>query len=174
MNNVHVTQHAADRAVQHFRVPKLTADEWVRTNVRKATFIANITNDDGKPCRLFAFQRAAFVLAADVDTVITIYPQNYAVTEIQRKVAAIIKRELAAAERKERATEREIRVEKAKLGVEAANCRLRMEVTPSKAVIRTNTARLTKIDEKMAELDSKLFAAKREKTSIAKSIVAYV
>lgn len=173
MTKASVSQHAIDRAVEHFRVSKAEASEWIRTNLSKATFVANIVAEDGKASRLFGFQRIAFVLAENADFVITLYPQNYAVTPMQRKIHALVQAELKRAIRRERAAERTVRVEKAKLAVEIAQCKLRMEMTPSQAVIRKNGEVLTQIDAKMAELDRRLFDVKRETTAVAKSAVMF-
>jgi ribosomal protein S8 len=172
--NITVMQHAIDRAVERLRVPKQTAREWIVSNLRKAAFIANIIGEDGRPSRLYAFQRVAFVLADKEDAVLTVYQHHHAVTSIQRKIGALLKRELAAAERKERAVERMVRVEKARLAVEIAQCRYKMELTPSKTVVARNNAMLTQIDAKIAELDGSLLAAKRDKSAIARSLVMYV
>lgn len=174
IGKVTVSNHANDRATEHFRISRDKAAAWVIDNVRKATFISDITSDEGKPCRLYGFQRIAYVLDAAADHVITLYPQNYAVTSVQRKVNAIVRRELEKAERKERAVERHTRVEKAKLAVEIAQCKLRMEITPSKAVVARNNVILAQINAKVADLDTALQAARREKTSYAKSLLMYV
>lgn len=174
VTTVGVSQHATDKAVERFRVNKADAAEWIRSNFKKAQFVANITGDDGKPCRLYAFQRIAFVVASDADFVITVYSQHTATEGITVKIRSMLKRELSAAERAERTEERRVRVEKAKLAVEIAQCRLKMEITPSKSVIRTNTARIAQIDAELAKLDAELLAAKRSKTSVAKSVAAYM
>lgn len=169
-----VSKHAIDRAVQHFRVDRRVAEDWVRSQFRKATYISDIISDDGKPTRLFAFNRIAFAVADAADFIMTIYPQHHAVTEISQKVRKVIERELRNAERKERSVARRVSVAKAKLAVERAECEYRMTVTPSQAVIAANTARIAQIDEEIAELDRELDEAKRAKSSVAKSLVAYV
>lgn len=174
MSKVIVSAHACDEAVKTFRVPRTTADEWIRHKLRQARFIANIISKEGKPSRLFGYQRIAFILADTEEYVITVYDQNSPDNRLHSKVEAFVLRALKAAERKERAMERRVRIEKARLAVEIAQCRYKMEVTPSAAVVRTNTARIAQFDAKMAELDRELFEAKREKSSLAKSIVAYL
>lgn len=169
-----VSQHAIDEAIRDFRLDRRIAEEWIRSNVKKALFIANIVGDDGKPSRLFAYQRAAFILADTEDYVITVYRREHANTDLYRRVQTLVGRELSRYERKERATERRVRVEKARLEIEKAECRWRMEMTPSAKVISANTRRIAQIDEKIARLDAELMAARKEKSAIAKSVVMFV
>lgn len=171
---INVSQHAIDESIRDFRVPKLTAEDWVRSNLRKSTFISDIVGEDGRPCRLFAFQRIAFILDASDDRVITVYPRHHAVTTLQTKVQAVVTRELRNAKRKLAATERLINVQKAQLNVEAAQCDYRMAITPSQAVIRSNTERKIKLAAKMSLLDAELLDAKKEYSAVAKSVVTYV
>jgi hypothetical protein len=171
---ISVSQHAIDEAIRDFRVNPKVAEEWLRSNLRKASFISDIISESGNPCRLFGFQRIAFVLDASSDRVITVYPRHHAVNGLQTKVQALILRELRNAERRERSIERKVNVTKAQLTVERAECKLRMTITPSKAVVRVNTARIAEINAAMAELDRELFEAKKERSSIAKSAVMYV
>lgn len=171
---ISVSQHATARATEHFRVPRPTADEWIRTNLRRATFIANIVGEDGKRSRLYAHQRIAFVLADTEDYVLTVYPQHQAGETIRAKVADLVARELRKLERKERATERAVAVEKAKIAVQIAECRLKMTITPSARVVATNTAAIRALETKAAELDRMVAEVKREKSTFAKGVVMYV
>lgn len=171
---IRVSQHAIDETVKDFRIPREFAVEWVMRSLRKSRYIANIISKDGNPSRLFCYQRAAFILADSEDFVITVYENNSPDNRMHSKIEALAMRELQKIERKERATERRVRIEKAKLAVEMAECRLRMEITPSKSVVAKNNAKLTQINERIAELDAELVAVKREKSSLAKSVVAYL
>jgi hypothetical protein len=132
---VSVSKHAIDRAVDRFRLNPIVAAQWVKDNVERASFIANIIGSDGRPCRLFAFQRAAFILADTTDYVLTVYSQHNVESSLKLKVHAIISRELAKAERQERTATHKANVARAKLEVEIAECNYRMYVTPSKTVI---------------------------------------
>jgi hypothetical protein len=174
LSKISVSQHAITEAVRDFRVDRRVADEWVRSNLRKATFISDIMSDDGKNCRLYAYQRTAFILADNTDYVITVYPRHQAVNELSAKVSALLQRELRKAERMERAVERKVNVAKARLKVERAECKWRMEITPSASVKRKNTARLAEIDAIVAELERELFDARKARSSVAKSAVMYV
>jgi hypothetical protein len=171
---ISVSQHAIDEAASDFRVDRSVAEDWIRSNLRKAAFVSDIISEGGKPCRLFGFQRIAFILADTADFVITVYPRRAVLSGLQSKVQALVLRELRKAERKERSIERKVLVTKAELTVERAQCKYRMTVTPSKAVVRTNTARIAEITAVMAELDRELFDAKKEKSALAKSLVAYL
>lgn len=174
LGTITVSRHAIDEAIRDFRVNPKVAEEWLRSNLKKAEFIANIVSEEGKPCRLFAFNRAAFILADTVDYVITVYPRHSAPTDLYSRVKSVVLRELAKFERKERVTARRVSVEKAKLTVERAKCAYRMAVTPSKSVIAFNTKRIDEIDAKLTQLDAELMRARKEKSAVAKSIVMFV
>ena len=169
---VTVSHHAVDEAVKDFRVDRRVAEEWIRNNFRKATFVSDIVSEDGKPCRLFGYQRIAFIMAQDADHIVTVYPRN--TSTVHAKVKALIDRELKRAQKKESQELRKIRIEKAQLNVERANCSLRMELTPSAAVVRNNTKRIADIDAELARLDSEILRIKKEKSSVAKSVVMYI
>ena len=175
---ISVTKHAINRAIQHFRIDRRVAEEWVRSQFRKATFISEIISDDGKPTKLYAFNRIAFAVvdadAGAANLIVTVYPQNHAVNDIAERVRKLTERELRKAERKERSVSRQVSVEKAKLTVERARCEYNMIITPSRAVIEANKKRIAEIDEKMANLDRMLNEAQREKSAVAKSMVAYL
>lgn len=169
-----VSAHACDEATKDFRVPRQTAEEWIRSNLRKASFVSNIVGENGNPCRLFGFQRIAFVMDASADHVITIYPQHYVESAVKRGVQSVVMRALRNAERQERKVEREVRIEKARLGIERAECIWRMEMTPSAKVKRSNTDKMAQIDAKITELNAKLIEAQKAKKSVAKSVIAYL
>lgn len=169
---VTVSKHAVDEAVKDFRVDRRSAEEWIRTNFRKAVFVSDIVSEDGSPRRLFGYQRIAFIVEATVDIIITVHPRNHSI--VHAKVKALLDRELKRAQKKEALELRKIRIEKARLNVERANCSLRMEMTPSAAVIRTNTQRIAEIDASLACLDAEVLRIKKEKSSVAKSVVMYI
>jgi hypothetical protein len=169
-----VSQHAISEAVRDFRIDKRVAEDWVRSNYRKAAFVSDIVSEEGKACRLFAYQRIAFILADTEEYVITVYPRHTAIPELSAKVSALLQRELRKAARMERTIERRVRVEKSRLKVERAECKWRMEITPSASVKRANTLRIAQIDKKLAELDRELFDAKKAKSSVAKSVIMYM
>lgn len=174
MNTVSISRHAIDEAVRDFRVDRRVAEQWVRSTLKKAQFVANIISEEGEPQRLFAHHRAAFVLKNTEDFVITCYPVNHGVTALHTKIKAAAMRELTKAERKERATERRVRIDKARLNVEKAACAYKMEITPSRAVIAANTKRIAEINEMLTKLDAELLRVKKEKKAVAKSIVMFL
>jgi len=171
---IRVTQHAIDRAVERLGAERASAEQTIRDNMKKATFVSYILNEEGRHNRLFTYQRVAYILAADIDLVVTLFKQHYAPAAITQQVRKVLDRELAKAVRKEKAAERRVAVAKAKLDVEAAQCRYKMTVTPSKAVIATNTERLAQIDVRLTALDGELTAARRAKSDIARGMVPFM
>jgi hypothetical protein len=169
-----ISKHAIDEAVKDFRIDRKDAEEWIRSNLRKSRFISDIISQEGRPSRLYAYQRVALILADSEDFVFTVYPQNTPDSRLHSKVETLILRELRKAERIERAAIRRASVEKARLAVEKARCELAMTVTPSKSVIAANTAKIAQINESISQLDRQVLEAKRTKSSIAKALAAYL
>ncbi|MCR8843128.1 hypothetical protein NQ117_05500 [Paenibacillus sp. SC116] len=169
-----VSHHACDEAVKDFRVNRKLADEWIRSNLRKAKFIANIVSDELKPRRLFGFQRIAFILEPDNDHVITVHPRNHSVNDLKRKIETIAFRELRKAERLESVTERKHRLAKAELNVEIAQLHLKMERARKESTKLACLARINAINEYFAQLDTEFTRIIKDKAALAKSIVAYV
>lgn len=169
-----VTQHAIEEAVKDFRVNRKLADEWIRSNLRKARFIAAVIGEDGNPGRLFGYQRITFVLAAEENVVITVYPRHHATPTMRQKVETIVFRELRKVERLESVTERKHRLRKAELNVERAQLLLKIERARSESTKMACQARINAIDDYFAELDAELTGIKHTKRSVAKSVIAYV
>jgi len=174
VRKIAVTQHAIDEAVRDFRVPRQTAEEWIRSNFRKATFIANIISAEGKPTRMFACNRIIFAVAPDEDRVITVYPANQQRPYIREKVSALVTRELRKIERRERIMERRITLTKAELEVEKAALQLRMLRARSEATRLACQARINAINEYYTQLDGDLRAIRDEKRAVAKTVAAYL
>lgn len=171
---VTVSQHAIDEAIRDFRVDPRIAEDWIRSKLKKAKFIANIVSIEGKPARLFAVERIALILSDIEDTVITVYPRHNVIDELKSQVDAVVQRALRKAERQVKAAERKVAVEKARLRKEIAECEWKMTITPSKRVINANKAKIAELERKIANLDEELLRVKKEASTIAKSAVAYV
>lgn len=169
-----VTHHAIDKAVSAFRVDKRIAEEWIRSNFRQARFIANIISEEGNPCRLFSGKHVTFILDAQEDRIVTIYPSDTIAPHIRDKVESLISRELRKIERKESATIRRNTISRLELSVERAVCLLRAEKTRSQAVKMAMQARVKAIDEYFAQLDADIENVRHEKRKIAKAVAAYV
>ncbi|MCU6709305.1 hypothetical protein M6D81_11365 [Paenibacillus sp. J5C_2022] len=176
IGKVYVSQHAIDRAVERFSIAPEKAEQWVRDNVKKARFVSVTVSaeDGGKESRLFVWQRVAYLLAMDMDRVITVYAQHHSLSSISGRVQTLLNRELTRAERKEAAAVRKAAIERAELAIERAKCDYRMTVTPSAAVIKANTKRIREIDRRMAEIDAEVLAVKKEKSAIARGLIAYI
>jgi len=176
VGKVYVSQHAIDRAVERFSIAPDKAEQWIRDNVKKARYVAVTVSaeDGGRESRLFVWQRVAYLLAMDMDRVITIYAQHHAPSSLSQRVQSLLNRELMRAERKEAAAIRKAEIERAELSIEQARCNYRMTVTPSAAVIKVNTKRLREIERRLAEIDTEVLAVKKEKSAIARGLIAYL
>ncbi|WP_103110234.1 hypothetical protein [Brevibacillus reuszeri] len=171
---ISVSAHAIDEAVKDFRVNRKVAEEWIRSNLRKARFIANIVSEEGRPSRLFAKNHITFILEEDTDTVITLYPSDYTAASIRTKVENVVNRELRKIERKESATVKRNQLSRLELNVERAACLLRAEKTRSQSVKLAMQARIAAIDEYLTQLNEDIEKIRHEKRKIAKAVAAYI
>ncbi|NGM81249.1 hypothetical protein G5B47_02350 [Paenibacillus sp. 7124] len=175
IGKIFVTPHALDRAVEHFGIDRSRAPMYVMDMLRKAALISeHVVDEDGKPARMFAYRRTAFIVALTEQTVLTLYPQHLASETIRNPIERIIQRAVSAAERKEKRETKRIAVRKAELSVERAQLDLRRAKSESERVVAEMTARIGLIDTELARLDRELLDTQREKTAIMKSVVAYV
>lgn len=175
IGKIFVTPHALDRAVEHFGIDRSKAPMYVMDMLRKATLIsAHVVDEDGKPARMFAYRRTAFIVALTEQTVLTLYPQHLGAETIRNPIERIIQRAVSAAERKEKRETKRINIRKAELSVERAQLELRRAKSESERVVTEMSAKIAGIDAEMARLDRELLVIQREKTNLMKSVVAYV
>ncbi len=153
-----VSAHAIDEAVADFNVPRASAQEWIRSNLRKSFFVDNIISDSGMPTRLFGYQRITFILAVNNDYVYTVYPRHAPITPLATKVQTLVMRELAKARRHESAVAKRVKRERERLA------------GPHLAAQET----LAALDARLAELDRELEVASKAKSAMAKNVIAYL
>ncbi|WP_337102384.1 hypothetical protein [Paenibacillus sp. YIM B09110] len=171
---IFVTPHALDEAVKDFGVERAKAPMYVMDHLRKAAFISNIVNEDGRPGRLFGYRRMAFVVAPESDTVITVYPRHNSNPTLMESVQRVLIRALKAATRKEHAAEKRIKVAIAQLNVESAECELRKVRSNSISLIASLTERQAEIGRSINEMERELLEIKRETTNLANSVIVFV
>lgn len=153
-----VSQHAIEEAINDFRVPRIDAEEWVRSCLRKSFYVCEITGEQGRSGRLFGYQRIAFIVATTSDFVVTVYPRHAPNTPLNTRIQSMVMRELARLQKRSAATEKRVEREKAKL------------VGPrSKAA-----ATLLELDSQIAGLDEELAVIRKELAAAAKNVVAYI
>lgn len=169
-----VSNHAVDRAVERLSLKRDDARRIIRNNLRSAEYIADVSGVDGKFGRLFAHKGVGYVMDLRYDQVVTVYVYDMKHVTLGEKFAKMARAELRKWQRKESVIERDITIKKAKLDVEAAECRYKMAITPSKAVIRVNTERLRMIDDEKAKLDAELAEVVRMKSAVAKGLTAFI
>jgi len=172
---IFVVPHALDRAVEYFGIERGQAPMHVMDMLRKSALIdPDVIAEDGNPGRLFAYKRTAFVVARDTDTVITLYPQEKSPAPILEGVAKVLRNALAAAQRKEARELKRLSVRRAELAVERAECELRKLKTGSVNVAKGAAERIAEIDAEIAGIETQMHEVRREKTTLAKGICAFV
>jgi len=169
-----VSNHAVDRAIERLHLKREDARRIIRGNLRNAEYISEVADVDGKYGRMFAHDGVAYVLDSRYDQVLTLYRFERKHITLADRFAKMARAELRKWQRKESVIERDITIKKAKLDVEAAECRYKMAITPSKAVLRVNNERLRQIDEEKAKLDEELAEVVRMKTAVAKGLTAFI
>lgn len=171
---IFVTPHACDRATEHLGISRGEAPVHVMGLLRKSAFIDTVTGDDGNTQRLFAYRGTAFIVSAEEDTVITLYPQQDANQTVLDSVRTVLAKTLRSARAKEKRETRRITIEIAELNVERAELVLRAAKTTSKRVMQMAELRIGEIDGEVTQLERELSEIRREKKNIVKSIAAFV
>lgn len=172
---IFVTPHACDRAAEHFGIERGLAPMHVMDLLRKSALVdPNVIGEDGRHGRLFAYKRTAFIVALNEDTVITLYPQATSSAAVIDGVHKVIAAALKAAQRKETREIKRLNVRKAELAVERAECELRKLKTASVNVVQAMIDRVAEIDAEYVGINEEIFEAKREKTTLAKGICAFI
>lgn len=172
---IFVTPHALDRATEHFGIERSAAPVFVMDKLRRATLIeSSYVGEDGITRRLFAFKRTAFIVATNEDTVITIYPQENAVSHVIDGVNKVLLRALRAAQRTEARELKRLAIRKAELNVQRAELELRLLCANLPAAKRKINDELTNIDAEVVKIDAAVFDVKREKSTLAKGICAFI
>lgn len=171
---IFVTPHACDEAAKDFGVERAKAPSYVMSQLRKASYIDDIIGDDGNPSKLYAYQRMAIVVAPDSPTVITVYPRHQASASLRDPLEKVISRILKAAQRKETREVKRISICIAELSVERAQYELRRAKTTSKKLVAELSVKLIEVDAEITSYQAQIYEVKREKSMLAKGIVAYV
>jgi hypothetical protein len=172
---IFVVPHALDRAVEHFGIERSAAPMYVMDMLRRASLIdPHVIGEDGNPGRLFAYKRTAFVVALTEDTVITLYPQETAARHVIEGVGKVLARALKTAQRTEARELKRLAIRRAEINVKRAELELRLLCTKSTTVIRKVNDDLANIDAELAAIVSEEFEIKREKSTIAKGICAFI
>lgn len=173
---VRVTQHAAEEYVKDFGGTVEQARSRIGLNIRKATFVSEVTGIDGKTGALYAYGGACYIVRPDGDAavVVTVYKTEPVVSEIRDKVREIVTRELRRVERKVHETSRRVAIEKAELAVEIAQVNLRMVRSRSNSVRLACQARINALNAAITELDAELSAVIGDKRAVAKTVAAYI
>ncbi len=116
----------------------------------------------------------AIIVAMDSPTVITVYPRNQASASLRDPIEKVLSRILKAAKRKESREIKRISICIAELSVERAQYELRRAKTTSKKVVTELTAKINELDTEIGRYQAQVIEVKREKSTLAKGIVAYI
>lgn len=169
-----VTEHAIQRAVSRFDKKRSEAERWITDNLRKAAYVGEVVDEEGRERILYGYERIAFVVSKIDGAVITVYPQHHVTPTIRQKVEEIIARELRKARRKFERIYRDVELTKADLMVERAECYRRKLRTRSEAVRNAMEGRIRAIDEYCAQLDDDVAKVRRDNSALVKGVVAYL
>jgi ribosomal protein L20 len=175
IGKIFVTPHALDRVTQHFGVDRAGAPMWVMDRLRKASLVdPDVIGEDGVSRRLFVYQRVVYIVAQNEDTVVTVYQQETAPEDVRGNVGKVLTRALKAAQRAEQRELRRLAIERAELNVRQAGLELRRLQTNLATVKRKIDEELVGIAAEMSRIEAEVYAVKREKSTLAKGICAYI
>jgi hypothetical protein len=173
--NVTISNHALDEASTKFGKQRKLAEGWIRSNFASAKFIGMIYNEDGSSeVRLFSYQRICFVLAAEDNHVITVYPRRHATPTLSHKINFIVAKEIRKAERKVNAVLNRNNLLRADVKVEIAELERRIIRTKSEAVKMACCARINALNEYLTSIAEEENRVKQEKSTLLKGAAMYV
>ncbi|MDT2273822.1 hypothetical protein P7H20_01425 [Paenibacillus larvae] len=86
MMDVIITPHARYRAVKRLMINRELADDWIRSSVKRAKYIADVVSEKGNPGKLYAHEKVTFVLSKDERAVLTLYQDCNPASAIRQKV----------------------------------------------------------------------------------------
>jgi hypothetical protein len=166
MEQVFVTPHAMLRASEEFGVnygPE--ARDYIKENLKKATYVSEIVGESGKVDRLFGYRRIAFVLDRYDNVVITVYPRTVVDAELRSKVTELLFEHLEELKHREKAAEDDL-------------LRLDMEIEMLWQLSRAGVgefaigAQVANIERRQKEKELRNFQLERSR--VAKGVVAYL
>jgi len=180
IENVKYTRHAVDEARKELMkeldaevaaitiVSDAAAVGFIKSSMRQATYISEITDARGKTDRLYAYRRYCFVLDRYDDVVITVYRRDHVHEDIRSIVKELLFQKLADLE----AVEKILVEERLQ-----ADMRHKLELHINMA-LGANSFKHTHKElvawEELREIERKLIEFRLEKSKIAKGIAAYV
>ncbi|MDT2173209.1 hypothetical protein, partial [Paenibacillus larvae] len=94
MMDVIITPHARYRAVKRLMINRELADDWIRSSVKRAKYIADVVSEKGNPGKLYAHEKVTFVLSKDERAVLTLYQDCNPASAIRQKVESVTQKEL--------------------------------------------------------------------------------
>jgi len=173
---IYVTQHALDRAVEHFKAPRNKASDFIIERLRKAALIDNnFTGDNGRVVRLFTCEGIAFILDANEATVITLYPERTQRQEMLTKaVGAAVRRVIKSAQRTEATELKRLTKLRADVNLELATVEHGIAHGSGKATIRKLTEKAAELRAEIERIDNEIVTTKRAKATVLKNVCAYV
>lgn len=165
--NIDVSKHALQRATDHYGVKPEEARAWIISKLRESSLVDdNYVGDDGKLQRLFCYTGVPFIVAPNANYVFTLLPsRNTTADALRDEMTKLLARVLKAAQRKEAREIKRVNARKAELTAERAE----MEKAAAESA-----ARIAEINAELPKLDAEIFELKREKSTLAKGVAAYV
>ncbi|MEV2914153.1 hypothetical protein ABNB74_12710 [Paenibacillus larvae] len=100
MMDVIITPHARYRAVKRLMINRELADDWIRSSVKRAKYIADVVSEKGNPGKLYAHEKVTFVLSKDERAVLTLYQDCNPASAVRQKVESVTQKELRKVEQK--------------------------------------------------------------------------
>lgn len=169
-----ISNHAAEAAVEDFRIPETEARDWIKSQLRKAQYIGEMYGDNGVKVRLFGYQRIAFIVARDADVVITVYPRHKVDPVLRNPIEKIVQDAVAAAEARIAAAEQAASTVIA--GFEAGKARAEMmkaEATDP-ALLEGLDAWIRDLEDMIANENDHVDVVRQDHARLLKGVVAYV
>lgn len=171
-----ITNHALKRIKERFNLKENSRQailNYCKGQLRHAKRIGIVVSDDGKEAVLYAIGRQAYYLTLDETEVITVMRhEKITYDPIKDKIKEISERELRKLDRKEKSKHKYLELLMLEANIELSQLKYRLHKTRSQAVKMACQARINALEMTLQELQDEINNIKKEKTRIAKSMVA--
>lgn len=177
VNKLRLTNHAYQRIKERFNLncDKEGALNYCKGRLKNAERIGIIVSKEGEETVLYAIGREAYYLSLDETTIKTV-TKNVKITyePIKEKIKEMHMKELRKLERKEKSKHKYLELLMLEANIELSQLKYRLHKTRSQAVKMACQARINALEITLQELQDEINNIKKEKTRIARSMVAVV
>ncbi|EMT54761.1 hypothetical protein I532_04115 [Brevibacillus borstelensis AK1] len=173
INGITIKEHAIDRAVQRFRIPREQAAQWIYERFLESEVVAENIRSYTNEGHTYAARGVAIGVGTDRKTIRTVYYNTKRFPPVvSDKVRDVVAKEIRKLDRRINAIKRALPLQKAALEFERAERKLALMSTRSVAKRMALQARINALDTYINEIDEELAQLIEKKKRVANAYIA--